>query len=104
MSDEAWTTGGTAVADEDCDLDGDGTGDPTSRLTGVGTLKPDATYPFTVEGGDYLITKYLYDNAGRQNGVITPDPDGDALRWTIATTAYDLASLSLSKSPSGEEE
>jgi len=36
MIDEAWTKGGTAVADDDCDInaDGDGTGDPTSRLMG----------------------------------------------------------------------
>ncbi|MCX5653733.1 MAG: discoidin domain-containing protein [Planctomycetota bacterium] len=61
----------------------DGTGVDTHRLTGVSTLKPS-------DALDYVVTKYEYDSAGRQNVIIQPDPDGTGpLYPTRVETAYD---------------
>ncbi|MBM4017216.1 MAG: hypothetical protein FJ288_02640 [Planctomycetes bacterium] len=71
------------------DTCGDGSGNPTIRLTGMSTLKPLAE--LTGTDGDYVITNYEYDDAGRRSTTILPDPDGggDLLPAKIETT-FDM--------------
>jgi RHS repeat-associated protein len=88
---KAGTSSENAVAVQEYwyDTEGDGTGDPTSRLTGMSTLKPSATSPWT--DADYVLTKYFYDDAGRQYATLQPDPDGIGdLNPTRVENTYDM--------------